>query len=357
MLYLASIFFILLLVPCRSYAQDIITFTDGRQVEASILEVTHDEIKYKKFQNSKSPIYTVYQQKVKTIHYENGDVEEYGKNVESAKCVIDQEDVVDSPELPMLVNLFADAENKVIISRSQRNLKLTKTKSVRNKVSENVTINIALTDDSIISNEQVKADFIKGGWTGVSSLWLDFIIINKLDIPIYVDLGNCFSVKSNGVSRCYYDPSKITSVIDEQSGGANFNLGAITSALGIGGVLGTLASGLSIGGGASFGTSTTYHSQRFIVVGPGGRGYISQWKYHNEQNISEGEFFSVGDIMKNAVLKYSPENSTHKTDYYVTYSTDPSFKTYSVLKFTTYISHAIGHFDVSSNQSMWWGKY
>ena len=45
-------------------------------------------------------------------------------------------------------------------------------------------------------------------------------------------------------------------------------MGSVAGALGIGGVLGTLANGVNVGGASSTGTSTTTYSQRVISIPP-----------------------------------------------------------------------------------------
>lgn len=54
-------------------AQDVITFKDGTDVNAKVLEVTTNEIKYKKFSNPNGPIFTVNKSDVLIIRYENGE--------------------------------------------------------------------------------------------------------------------------------------------------------------------------------------------------------------------------------------------------------------------------------------------
>ncbi|MBP5572259.1 MAG: hypothetical protein J6X39_06280 [Bacteroidales bacterium] len=60
------------------YAQDIITKTDGTDLQAKILEITIGEIKYKKFSNLDGPTYTILKSEVMFITYENGDRDIFG---------------------------------------------------------------------------------------------------------------------------------------------------------------------------------------------------------------------------------------------------------------------------------------
>ncbi|MBL7923227.1 MAG: hypothetical protein JNL88_03425 [Bacteroidia bacterium] len=62
----------LLTVASLGYAQDVITLSDGRTVQAKILELTPDQVKYKKFDNPDGPTYTVPVGNLTKIKYANG---------------------------------------------------------------------------------------------------------------------------------------------------------------------------------------------------------------------------------------------------------------------------------------------
>jgi hypothetical protein len=55
-----------------AHAQDIITKKDGTDVQAKILEVTPQEIKFKKFDNQEGPIFTLLTSEILMVKYENG---------------------------------------------------------------------------------------------------------------------------------------------------------------------------------------------------------------------------------------------------------------------------------------------
>lgn len=62
-----AVFFILL-----SYSQDKIYRNNGKVVEAKIIEIGSDEIKYREFKNPDGPIYILETDKIKKIVFENG---------------------------------------------------------------------------------------------------------------------------------------------------------------------------------------------------------------------------------------------------------------------------------------------
>ena len=335
------------------FAQDIIKLVDGSTVEAKVLEITQTEIKYKKFRNLDGPLYTIGKHEASTITYAYGEVEEYGaksvpKQISQSTAVADTE--ANSSASPQLIELDPDDENARIIKRSQNN-NLSHSNPNKQNYNNHAT-KWAITESSVISNSQVKAVFehYERKILCQRCHFHNLTLVNKLDVPIYIDLGSSFCT-TNGTSRCYYDPSTIVSGNKSGMGGVGVNIG-----------------GINVGGAAGGGYSTAYQDQRFVVVSPRGKGYVSQWRWlYNSEVISKrpeggvfstnsGKLVSVGecfDVVGNALGQlygfrtnkdnfYTEANSPLKKEYYITYSTDPDFRTYSVLKFTVYLHQTIG---------------
>jgi|SRR6218665_418149 len=57
------------------FSQDIITKKSEENIKAKVLEITNNEIKYKKYDNINGPTYTIPASDVLTIRYENGQTE------------------------------------------------------------------------------------------------------------------------------------------------------------------------------------------------------------------------------------------------------------------------------------------
>ncbi len=60
------------LISGTVYAQDVITLTDGRNIQAKILEITPDVVKYKRFDNPDGPTFSAAINTVSKIKYANG---------------------------------------------------------------------------------------------------------------------------------------------------------------------------------------------------------------------------------------------------------------------------------------------
>lgn len=106
---------------------------------------------------------------------------------------------------------------------------------------------------------------------------------NNTDEIMIIDQTKSFLVNSDGTSISYYDPTvRVTSNTSttSETRGRSLNLGAVAGALGIGGTLGTLASGINVGGADTDGFSTTnttyFADQPQISLGPKGEGFMSK---------------------------------------------------------------------------------
>jgi hypothetical protein len=60
------------LFTTTSFAQDIITKKNGEDIAAKISEVTHTEVRYKRFDNLEGPIFSILKSEILMIRYANG---------------------------------------------------------------------------------------------------------------------------------------------------------------------------------------------------------------------------------------------------------------------------------------------
>ncbi len=91
-------------------------------------------------------------------------------------------------------------------------------------------------------------------------------IINKSDSMMYIDMAESYYV-NNGAAQQLYTNS-VTTNFSSGSQGATVNLGSVTNALGVGGVVGTLAQGVNVGGSNTNGSSTQVFEERYISIPP-----------------------------------------------------------------------------------------
>jgi hypothetical protein len=70
-IYLTVIAFVATISFC--FAQDVITLKTGEDVQAKIIEVGHNDIRYKKYDFQEGPTYILLKSEIFMIKYENGD--------------------------------------------------------------------------------------------------------------------------------------------------------------------------------------------------------------------------------------------------------------------------------------------
>lgn len=116
------------------------------------------------------------------------------------------------------------------------------------------------------------------------------VVCNLTDEILTIDQSKSFLVNTDGVSTCYYDPNVYTTTsgtFESSTEGRSFNLGAITNALGVGGLLGHLANGTTLHSSNTAGTysshSVAIYDQKQITVGP--RGMVALGKQFQVKNI------------------------------------------------------------------------
>lgn len=152
---------------------------------------------------------------------------------------------------------------------------------------------------------------------------LTAIVYNRTDEIMTIDQTKSFFVNSSGVSTSYYDPTvkqHSTTEISSNTQGGSVNLGAIAGALGVGGVVGQIASGINLGSSGTSGTSntsTTYVADLpQVSIAPHGSGAMS--KIYKITGIGNGELngnsISLPDLDK--------EQSYCKFSVCISYSLD-----------------------------------
>lgn len=109
------------------------------------------------------------------------------------------------------------------------------------------------------------------------------VVKNLTDEIMIIDQTKSFFVNSDGQSISYFDPTVRTTTnttVQSATKGASVNLGAVGSALGVGGAARTLLSGINVGGSNTMGSSTTnttyFADQPQISLAPQSQGAMSK---------------------------------------------------------------------------------
>lgn len=268
-------------------AQDMIVTRNGDVIQAKVTKIGTTEVDYKKWSNQDGPTYSIAISSILAINYQNGEKEAFenvsanGKSQTTKSETDGQQSIVQVK--PEDLSPEAKAANDVLIAKYNALVELDITKKQEGKIGDKIYSASAIygiKNNSLITNDDIELGFVTGHllqrkktepveWKeghGDLNQALQLSVRNKTNRTLYVDLGNSFFI-SLGQATCYYVPSSTTTTQGASNGGS-VNLGAVTGALGIGGVAGTLANGINVGGGSANSTTSTTYSQRVIAVPP-----------------------------------------------------------------------------------------
>lgn len=324
---------------CTSYAQDIIIMQNGDEIEAKVLTIDESVVGYKKYGRESGPTYTVSKSKIFMIKYSDGYKDIFNDKFESPK---------ESNALNGYVEKGAAVNNAELIAyhNPQVNFNLKQ----KNKKSKDIFAIMAVAPSSIMSNDDVEISFIRKCVPTDEHKWVYTIryyiqISNKTNNIIYIDKGNSFKTVNN-LSTSYYD-SKQIGVSNNSGGGIGLGLGAIAGVMGVGGVVGQLANGVSVGGGQSSGTSTVYTQQRILSIPPHSSAFLSEYRFEKNVQISEAENFLLNDysgpiINKGECREFDENTAPFTFGYFITYSSSPSFDSFSSISLSLFTKYIIG---------------
>lgn len=140
------LFLLLCSVSFVATAQDMITTKKGEDIQAKVLEITINEIKYKRNDNPNSPIYTILKSDVLMIRYENG-----SKDIFTEEEKVTKKEVDDTPPNRITVverHYFLNGER---ISKGEMKSILYKDPEARELYSRSEGLRTASTIFSVVS--------------------------------------------------------------------------------------------------------------------------------------------------------------------------------------------------------------
>lgn len=337
------------LMSIGASAQDVIIRKNGDEIQAKVLAVSDSEIDYKKWSNQNGPTYTMSKDDVFMIKYINGDKDVFN---DESRSVVQEENssskyIAKSPA----------ANNVELIRKYKPEIRVTT--KLSEKPSKWFFPIMAVADSSVLSNEDIEVSIIPvtvcdQDQTATYLLRYYLEIKNKTNNTIYIDKANTFRVYTDGSYKTYFDATQIN-ITTGRSSGIGINLGGIANVLGIGGTVGTLANSTSVGGTSQNAVAKTYSQQRIIAIPPHATANLSEYKQEHVkgkhyEDISDAEFWKFylhdqrGFVKKGECIHYSEAESPYANKYYITYSSDADFSSYSTLSFKIYARYVIGEF-------------
>lgn len=171
---------------------------------------------------------------------------------------------------------------------------------------------------------------------------------------VYIDLGNSFFVR-NGEASPYYVPSA-TSTTAGTSGGASVNLGSVAGALGVGGVVGTLAGGVNVGGGTSNSSSTVTYAQRVVAIPSKSaiklefQSYFlpnsNYWKIKSTKLSKASQYLKTFpddiEVNRGEIISYTEEDETLSYGVRIAYSFNETCQQISTLYADIFLKEILG---------------
>lgn len=272
---LLHIFIVLLITLCCK-AEDILVLHSGDIIRAIVLEISQHEIKFKRTSNPDGPTYTQAKANILSIQYENGEVDKFeSENKQTGN-----------------IRQIANNKNTELI-KSINTASIEHDKSIGGITNANLTAIWGIKDGSILSDNNILLSFEKFhiGKYNEKIEGYRFKIQNETSQAVYIDLTNSFFYNSSLGSVPFFRNKTYSQSV---SNGANvaLNLGTLTSALGVGGTVGTLANGASVGMGSNSGNVISESEKPILIIPPYSFAYLPC-----EKSIMDGEIKEIPYIL------------------------------------------------------------
>ncbi len=329
-----NILIVLFLFSCIDYisAQDVIVKKDGSTILSKVLEITSSNVKYKKCSNLNGPTYSIDISDLLSINYANGDKDCFteitlpgGSNKTSTKNGY--------------IEAYPDSSNMKLIEMMNSMPKNNDKKKNRKTKASMVAAFMGIEEKSTLSSTEAEIVFCRD-YIELSSSKGEYCynikIRNKTNEILYIDKSSCFIVDNEGNAYQFYDPNEYS----ETSGnnvGLGLSLASVTSLLKIKGAIGTVMNGLNLNGGFSNYTTITEKDQQLLAVPPQASIFIAKGLkiplFYIEKNL-----LCMGECKS-----FRSSDSPMSWSYYITYSQQKDFKTYSTLNIKAYCKHLYGY--------------
>ena len=188
-----------------------------------------------------------------------------------------------------------------------------------------------------------------------SQLKIAILLKNKTSKPIFIDLANSY-ILLNEQATPYYVPTATTTTQGGTSGGS-VNIRAVAGALGVGGSVGTLANGVSVGGSNTHISTTTTYSQRIVSIPPmstlaldpmeigWGSTWVTATKREWQRELFKAynlEEYVPKDLMRGEVVDIPPLDNVNPLGAFLTYSFDEAMSATQTMRMDFYLRQVIG---------------
>lgn len=351
-------------------AQDVLVKRNGDELQVKVLKISQAEVEYKKWSNQDGPTYTLPKADVFMVKYQNGDKDVFSETAPTNAPATST--MYGSGEEDAGV-AAAPAENNEALIREynleQHEYNIKDSKKSHTKPANAYVGTLGVTSTSILSTKDIEIT-LRQAQEGEMSFMRQYEIgdefslkndgnvplvkyvieiTNKSSKVIYVDKASCFRTSSTGKTRYYYNSNKV-STVSSGNNGVGVNMGAVTNAMGVGGVVGSLANGVTVGGGKQNSTIVEHQNERLLVIPPKGKVLLSKDDYIDIKGgndlvtgISENLVCPrIEGLLRNEVQEFTEENSPMTYNYMITYSFSNELYKCNSVNFGVYLKDAYG---------------
>lgn len=322
-------------------AQDILITQKGDPLKVYEVEISTSSVFYKLENKTDAPLYKMNKSDVMMIKYQDGHKVIMGEENSSVSIngTTNKNKSVSkaySPEIIKKNKEWVEAYNK------RNTFEFVKPKNIQ---SELVICTFGYKKNSMLFTDDINIEYEFNVYEYDRNI--EITIHNISEKTIYIDLGNSFFTRFNGEAVTMYTPTATTES-STQNIGMGVNLGAVSNALGVGGVAGIISQGVNIGGGTTSGTSCITYSQRIIAIPPKSSKNINHWPLFNIND--EISFFKNGNyglriykkINRGEKLLYTEENTPLQLSVLVSYSYNENCTDLKTVNTQLYLKEMLG---------------
>lgn len=359
-----NLFLLMLIFGCRLLAQDRIITKDGNTLDVYNVEVASKFVFYSEQNSADADILKMNKDDILMIRFQDGSRKIFADG-EAEESYTEEKQVASSEESIVKDYSIPAEENEKLKEKYRVPVEYVKEPS--NKEAKSFYCQFDFCKDAVLADKNMEIELktikkeVEKHPMRVNYLMyganfaLSITLKNKTNQIIYVDLGNSFFIRGNEASP-FYIPSS-TSRTDGSGSGVGLNVGSVTNALGVGGVVGTLAQGVTVGGGKSQSSTTVTYSQRYISIPPMSSVTLDpQLIYLPGNNLYNLELSRCFDDKNNGVCVYLKEfglkrgetlnwdetSSPVKVKSYIKYSLDGEFNDIGNINTSLYVKKMLG---------------
>ena len=212
------------------------------------------------------------------------------------------------------------------------------------------------------SDEKVSVKYYIDNYADMGLSWeispeLYIIIENKSSDFIYLDLGKCFIIR-NGNPEPLWTDTKTYNTKGKNTNGS-VNVGTIANVLGVGGVIGDLANGISIGGGKNNSKTVETSSPRVEPLPPMSKKEIrimlaKENCYSDKVSLICDQSFNIGiNLPKGESIEFKKEDSPFVFSSLINYSLTESCDSSKNIMNNFYANKIIGLYKYKTGNELY----